>query len=244
MNRKYSILLSSVFFVFFFTYTTALAGHTQNSYKSKVIILDGWAELEYPNPLQEIPDLYDRDSQEIQKKKVSQASQHIRAMTFEILSGMIYGYTFSYTPGDKARTVKEKFTLTLIGFVSSDDSNFSVVTADVHDASLFVLSRYNLSDAQIRRVDLWNNATSYPSDGTGTAIVRNSLVDSKIDALYDAIRDGVRRRLRLQLANKPKEVKGSVRISKNPLFIRSGQSYISKTTIDIMVSNAERYDSF
>lgn len=218
--------------------------YAQNWYKSKVIIVDGWTELESPIELPKVPDILNRESEEGEKKKLSHASQRIRAVISEILSGMIYGYTFSYTPRDKARTVEETFILNPIGLISSNDSSLFVINTDVYDASLFMLSRYNLNNAQVRRAELWNNATAYPSGGTGVALVRNSLVDSKIDALHDAIRDGVRRRLQLQLPNKPKLVKGRVRISKNPLFVRSGQSYISKVTIDIMVSNVERYDAF
>ncbi len=242
MNKKQPSLYTHVLFAALLFASIGLSSsHAQDWYKSKVIIVEGWAELDDPRAMPSIPDI---ENEALEKAKISQASKHIRTLISEVLAGMIYGYSFSYTPSDKARAVEEQFTLTPVGSVSFKDENLSVVNTDIHNASLFVLSRYNLSTAQVRRAQLWNTSTVYPTMGTGLAMLDNSSADAKIDALYDAIRDAVRRRLRSQLANKPKEVQGTVRIAKNPLFVRKGQSYVSKVKVDMMILDTGRYDTF
>lgn len=228
------------FIVVIYVFISTFILHAQSQHKSHVLIIEGWMELDDPESKFTIQD----PSADIKKIQMRQASENVALLTSEILAGMIYGYSFAYTPKSSIRNVKEQWELTSVGKIFPHDPNLSVVNASIYDASLHVVSRYNLTKAQIRRSESWDTASVHTVQGQGEVFITDSLVASKVESLHDAIRDAVLKQLKREAPNRPENVIGTIRLTDNPIFYRSGQLYSTKVMVDIAISDIQSYEIF
>ena len=93
---------------------SCLLSHAQNSPLS----LRLWCELE---PMVQEYEDYPLSTEEAQRRALEEAR--------EILSGMVYGYRFRYTPGDRVRSIEEEFLLTPVAEIRWGDPNMRVADA-------------------------------------------------------------------------------------------------------------------
>ena len=126
-----------------------------------------------------------------------------------LISGMIYGWTFTYYPGDKARRVQEGFTLTPVAQVPWGSRRLRVTETEVKDARLWARILYSLDDEEAARRSAWDSNTADLSTGRGTAALQLGPA-GRTAALEAAIKDAIRLSLDNRYPNKPREVKGDV----------------------------------
>ncbi len=217
-----------------------------DSYKSKVIIVESWTEFSQGGIPFDNPDMLRATNSDMLKSYVSK--EHFRQIdtwTREVLSGQIYGYTFSYTPSDAKRKVEGVWKLEKNDTIRNQDDKLFLISVSADEGKLFGVYRYNLDDYQIQYVKAWETVQILPSMGVGYAVIKNDMVQSKIISMEDAIRDAVRTRLRLHVNNKPKEVKGIVRLSILPVVLSSGgTTYTTKVMVDIKINTVKDYQLF
>ena len=160
-----------------------------------------------------------------------------------LVSGMIFGWDFSYTPGDKARRVEEDFVLTPVAMVPWGSPRLRVTETEVTDSRLWARISYVLDEEESRRRAAWDSNTAALSTGRGTAELQ--LGDAaRTKARESAIRDAIRRSLDTRYLNKPREITGEVVLWTDPdVLVRSG-TYTTTVTIKLLVRELVPYRIF
>jgi hypothetical protein len=133
-----------------------------------------------------------------------------------LISAMIYGWTFTYYPGDKARRVEESFTLTPVAQIPWGSPRLRVTETGVEDARLWARIVYAMDEEEARRRSAWGSNTAALSTGSGTAAVQLGSA-GRTAALEAAIKDAIRLSLDARYPNKPREVTGDVALWDDPL---------------------------
>jgi hypothetical protein len=160
-----------------------------------------------------------------------------------LVSGMIYGWSFSYTPSDKARRVAESFVLTPAAMVAWGSPRLRVTETEVTDARLWARISYVLDEQESRRRAAWDSNTAALSTGTGTADLQLG-AGARTKALESAIRDAIRRSLDTRYVNKPREITGEVVLWTDPImFVQSG-TYTTTATVKFLVRDLIPYRIF
>jgi hypothetical protein len=150
---------------------------------------------------------------------------HRRALEEAALyfSAMIYGWSFYYDIGERARGVEENFELDPLGTIPFGDPGLFATDAEVRNMRLYLWTDYRLSPAQIHRLSMWRSGTirnvqAIGHGPLGGPVEAADWISLKRRALEDAARAAVRAMLRGQERNRPKEVRGYISLSGFPNF--------------------------
>ena len=188
---------------------------------SQVVRGEVWVELE--------PILGDRADEEF---PLSQESAGRRALQEAALyfSAMIYGWSFQYEIGERARGIAEDFgELVPLGEIVWGDTRLTVTDIATRDSRMRVWVDYSLDDLQQRRLQSWRMGTVRNANATGFSPLNGSSPDSnwidiRRDALTDAARVAVREMLRAVERNRPREASGFISLATFPrFFVSSGR---------------------
>jgi hypothetical protein len=145
-----------------------------------------------------------------------------------LYSAMVYGWSFNYDVGERARRIEEKLDLEPIAAIQYGDPALRVTHTEVKDSILRVWTDYSLSDAQQRRIQVWRTGLirSAQAVGYGPSVMDEypGWLAVKKAALDDAARTALRAMLRGSERNRPKEVKGYISLASFPrFFVESGR---------------------
>ena len=143
-------------------------------------------------------------------------------------SAMIYGWSFHYEVGERARLIEERLELEPVAVIQFGDPGLKVTETEIRDSRLRMWTDYHLDDAQQRRMSMWRTGTIRNTQGLGYSA---SSLDEypgwlivKKSALEDAARSALRAALRGSERNRPKEVTGFISLASFPrYFIDSGR---------------------
>lgn len=140
-----------------------------------------------------------------------------------IYSAMIYGWSFEYEIGEKARGIPENFELTPLGAVSFGDPGLRVTDVDVRGMLFCLWTDYILTEMQMRRMRVWQTGTvrSLQAQGKGPLggpLQREDLAAIRKAALEDAARAGVRAMLRGMERNRPRAARGFIALAEFPVY--------------------------
>jgi len=143
-------------------------------------------------------------------------------------SAMIYGWSFNYDVGERARRIEENMELTPRGVINEGDPRLSVTDVEVNDSKLVIWADYQLTDLQQSRMQAWRSGMIRNTQGIGYG---PSSIDEypgwlqlKKTALEDAARAALKTMLRGSERNRPKEVTGFISLASFPRFyIDSGR---------------------
>ncbi|MDR0290255.1 MAG: hypothetical protein LBI06_04900 [Treponema sp.] len=145
-------------------------------------------------------------------------------------SGMIYGWSFHYDIGERARGIAEDFgVFEPLGEIAWGDPRLSVTEVDRRDTQLLMWADYHLSETQQKRMQTWRTGMIRNAQAIGHCPLQGPSPDStwrdiQNAALKDAARAAVRQMLRGSERNRPKEVVGYISLAAFPrFFIASGQ---------------------
>jgi len=193
-----------------------------------------WCELE---PMVQENEEYPLSTGDAQKRVLEEARV--------ILSGMIYGYRFSYTPGDKTRQINEEFTATPIAEILWGDPNMRITDAYVQDTFLFVKVYYDLEAFQRARRRAWASNSLDSSSGVGEySVFIAPSPEGKRHALQEALKNAVRNALRPVYFNKPREVTGEILIWSEPHTIIQSGTYTTQLDVKLRVKEIRSYSLF
>jgi len=126
---------------------------------------------------------------------------------------MIYGWSFHYDVGERARNIEEKLELTPLGAVVSGDPRLEITDVQVKDLNLYLWSDYRPDAAQRNRLAKWKAGTVRSAQAYG-----ESTLDAKYKALEDAARAAIRTALRGSERNRPKEATGYISLAAFPRY--------------------------
>ena len=160
-----------------------------------------------------------------------------------LISGMVFGWDFSYTPSDKARRVEESFVLTPAAMVAWGTGRLHVTETEVTDARLWARISYTLDEQESRRRAAWDSTTAALSTGRGTADLQLGAA-ARTKALESAIRDAIRRSLDTRYVNKPREITGEVVLWTDPVMLVRSGTYTTTATVKLLVRELIPYRIF
>ncbi|MDR0455890.1 MAG: hypothetical protein LBH20_04300 [Treponema sp.] len=211
-------------FLFFAIYAAGAQEHDPG-YSPEVIRGEVWVELApiYGNR----PDIEYPLSRETAGRRALQEA----ALYF---SGMIYGWSFHYDIGEKARGITEDFDIfEPMGEIRWGDPCLSVTEIENRDTQLRIWTDYRMSEVQQKRMQVWRAGTIRNAQGMGYCPLTGPSPDSgwqdiRNAVLKDAARVAIRAMLRGSERNRPKEAAGFISLASFPrFFIDSGQWAVS-----------------
>ncbi len=162
-----------------------------------------------------------------------------------LISGMIYGMEFTYTPYDKSRHVAEFMELKPVAEIPWGDANLRIVSAEERNRRLFARLRYQLLDFQEARRKAWQSNTIPESTGDGEAslFIHSGLPGKKL-ALQEAAKNAIRSYLRPRIFNKPREINGTFLIWEAPSTISKSGQYLTRVKIKLNIEEVRPYGLF
>lgn len=145
-----------------------------------------------------------------------------------ILSGMVYGWNFDYTPYDKSRKVQEYFDFSALKEFSDDEiKNIKYKSPWIQDQRLYVWIEYERTPAQVMIYNSWKSVNYRNIKGIGYAPLSEGL-DGIQRACGEALKNAVRTFERKHIKTKPKEILGKALVCKPPVIgIDAGRYVVS-----------------
>lgn len=169
------------------------------------------------------------NQQENQKNKsefeqiFSYAINRTKELSPFLLSGMIYGFNFEYTPSDKRRNVSEYWDFTLIKEINKSTNQLEYKNPLVEDNKLICWVYCDRTLEQVAEYKHWTSIVYPKVKGIGKASVENGF-DSIKEACSQAAKQAVREYWRTMIKNKPKEISGKLLLVENPrIYIKNGE---------------------
>jgi hypothetical protein len=143
-------------------------------------------------------------------------------------SAIIYGWSFDYEIGERARQIEEYMQMEPVEIIRYGNPNLRVTDTDIREGRLMVWTDYHLNDNQQRWMQVWTSGTTRTIQGVGFSPSSISEYPGwlalKKMALEDAARAALRSALRGSERNRPKEVTGFISLASFPrYFIDSGR---------------------
>lgn len=157
-----------------------------------------------------------------------------------VLSGMIYGFAFAYTPAHPDRDIPEQFTMEPHATIPRGDPGFEVFQTWIDGSRLYARILYTMDEQQLLWFTGWQSTANESSSGLGTApFVRGPV--AKIEALEDGVRSAVRELLRGEFRNRPRAVEGAVLLREAPFFGVDAGNYTARVDALIQIDSVEPY---
>jgi len=154
-----------------------------------------------------------------------------------LFSAQIYGWSFHYDVGERARGIQEILDLNPLGEIRWGDPRLYVTQANFQNWELQVTTHrfasflsawmdYRPTDAQRRRLEMWQKGNIRPAQAVGYSDLGGSAenptwLSIKKNALEDSARAALRAMLQGSERNRPKEVTGFISLESFPLFYMS-----------------------
>jgi len=158
-----------------------------------------------------------------------------------LLSGMVYGYTFSYRPLDRERGIGEEFILEPTALISRD----ALVPVDVRGrgSRAMLLYRYYPSREEYLRISGWLSAAipSVMGYGEERAVLGH---EGKMEAYRQALKEAVREYARPRMRNKPLRLEGELLLIDTPSVSIVAGSYAAKMRLKINLQKTSPYGSY
>ena len=176
-----------------------------------------WAELDA------YPEL--EDAQNLEAGPFDYPIKSIKEVAPFLISGMVYGWNFIYTPSDIQRGIEEYLEIEEIVPASSLAPGITYVSPWIQEDKFNCWCEYTRNKSQIQTYNLWSSIKNPVIQGVGYGDLKKGFPGLK-DAAYDALKNAVREYYRAIIKNKPKEITGSVLIRDIPTIGISSGRYI------------------
>ncbi|MDR1301179.1 MAG: hypothetical protein LBK43_01740 [Treponema sp.] len=155
-------------------------------------------------------------------------------------AAMIYGWSFEYAIGEKARGIAEGFELSPLGTIPFGDPGLYVTDAQVRDMRLYLWTDYRLNEAQKRRMGVWKSGKVQTAQAIGHGPLGDPVevgdwLSIKKAALEDAARVAVRTMLRGSERNRPKEVRGYIGLAGFPTYWMDAGQWAASTRFRVEI---------
>lgn len=140
-----------------------------------------------------------------------------------VLSGMVFGWRFDYTPADSARRVSEYFSLVPIAEIPAGSARLSFSCTETSGPRQYCRAEYIPDAAAANGSAFWNSVLFRSCKGRGSG-ERIAETGGIFQAYENAVKNAVHEYARTQEKNKPKEIRGEIKFKQEPrLFTDSGR---------------------
>lgn len=209
MEKNLFLITAAVFLL------NVFSAFSQSTDFSNKIRINVWAEMDA------CPEL--AEAQDTSSGQFDYTINRIRQTSAFILNGMTNGWRFSYTPSDKLRNVKEEFSIEEILPFDSSSNPISYQKPWIQDNLVHAWVEFERTPRMKRSYTMWNTIKHKKIQGRGYAPV-NKGFEGITEAAKDSLKNAIRKHYQAIIKNKPKEIRGSVLIKKEPqIGIDAGQ---------------------
>lgn len=160
-----------------------------------------------------------------------------------LLSGMIYGWYFVYTPSDKTRKIDEFFELVPIRSIEKGDPLYYLTEVKNSYPKVFAWARYALNQESLAWIKHWTSASYDTSRGRGSG-ERSNNIDGLWEAYNNALLSAVRDHARKLEKNKPKEIRGEMLLRENPRLFAEAGAFVADLRLYIRITEVRPYSIF
>jgi hypothetical protein len=174
---------------------------------------------------------------------LEKAGQWVLEEARTLLAGMVYGWTFAWTPGDVSRRVEDRFELAPVAEIPWGSERLEVRQTQVEEARLFALISYAMDPSEQLRRESWAGAVVDAGTGAGEAPTMKGR-PAKFEAIANAIKDAVRNQLRTRILNKPREIRGEAVLWDDPQVWVGQGAYHAVVRIRLRVTEILPYRIF
>lgn len=156
------------------------------------------------------------------------------------ISGMLYGWSFRYVPGSRARRVEQEWEIQPHANIPWGDPALTVRETAASENRIYGLVDYELTEEDQARQEAWRGVRTSRSSGTGTADLMEGTA-GKLASIEEAIRDAVDRHLREVVPNRPREVWGDIMLAEPPRIRPVAGRYESRVSVLIRIEAVRPY---
>ncbi|MDR1625634.1 MAG: hypothetical protein LBT33_03760 [Spirochaetia bacterium] len=160
-----------------------------------------------------------------------------------VFSGMIFGFSFSYTPLDRGRDIEEEFTLKPVYEIPWGDPNLFVHQTRREDGRIYARLRYRLHGFQ----ENWyaGNLSNLmgSASGLGDAPIFAGWQE-KMTAIQNSVKHAVREYARGRIDNKPLKVTGTVFLGDAPLIEILRGAFHARTRVRLKIDDVLGYGAY
>ncbi len=223
-----------VLLFFFLTVNIGCEYYTGNSEKkSRIMRVPVWAFLEGQPAVMD----GDESSPFIPPKEALQEVSNF------LLTGMSYGWEFSYTPSDARREVKEVFELKAINDLKIKKEEINIKEVRIKYPYIYCWAEYSLSSSELARQISWKNLKYKTVKGRGEDFRKNETEGVKT-AYTNAIKNAIITHARKIKKNKPKEIIGEVLIKNSPHLSCASGLFKAEVELYINIKEIVPYTAF
>jgi hypothetical protein len=160
-----------------------------------------------------------------------------------VFSGMIFGFSFSYTPLDRGRNIQEEFTLEPVFQIPWGDPNLFVHATRREGARVYARLRYRLHEFQENWYEGTLSNTISSSAGAGDAPLFAGYQE-KISAIRNSVKNAVREYARGRIDNKPLKVTGTVFLDGAPRIEISSGAFHAVSFVRLKIDEVVTYGAY
>ena len=163
-------------------------------------------------------------------------------------SAMIYGWSFYYEVGERARLINEKLELEAVDEIKFGDPGLRVTDTEIKDMRLWVWMDYHLNAFQQRRMQVWRSGSVRNAQAIGYApnFIEEypGWLGMRKIVLEDAARAALRAMLRASERNRPKEVTGFICLASFPRYYIAGGRMATSARFRVLVKEIVPYAAY
>jgi hypothetical protein len=205
---------------------------TSYAFSTTLSLGEFWCELE---PMFRDDEEYPLPEEEAVKRVLEEARY--------VISAMLYGFRFVYTPYDAKRQIDEFFTLDAVATIPWGDPSLIINSSRVENKKLLVNIRYRVNEYQEPWLRSWESVALATSSGMGAKPMYVGY-GQRLAAIEDALREAVRAYLRGIVYNKPREVRGTLVLKKKPVIRIESGNYLVSVQIALQLDEIVPYTAF
>ena len=227
--------------IFLFTVLTAGAQEHDPGYYPETLRGEVWVEL--------APIYGGRTDIEYPVSRETAARRALQGAAL-YYSGMIYGWSFQYDIGERARGIAEDFgVFEPLGEIRWGDPSLDITEVETHGSQLRIWTDYHLNEIQQKRMQMWRMGTIRNAQGTGYCPLYGPSPDSgwmeiQNAVLKDAARAAVRAMLRGSERNRPKEASGIICLASFPRFYVDSGRWAATARFRIQINEITPFGAY
>ncbi len=194
---------------------------------------------------EESPPVFDMEGV-VRKRIEDERRDKIRELLDEavfVYSGMIYGFSFSYTPGDLKRGVGDSFEISPAAEIVRGDAALTVKNTRRQGEKTFVRIEYRCGESHRNWIQFWDSS-AFPLVGSSGEASYLSGFEGKKEAVENSVREAVRSYMRNRVYNKPRSITGSFSFAEPPVITYLAGGYTASVRIRLDISEVESYTVF
>ena len=219
--------ISSLALIFFFSLFSLFP---QNYDQEKKIRLYIWALQDaYPEFKETVPH--------------EQARNHLKSTSELLLSGMTYGWQFTYTPSDKLRKVDEFFECVPLENFDKHKKDIEYEKTYWREDKIFCWVNFERTEQMQRIYRQFSSIKTAKTTGIGKGKLSKGFAGLE-EAVNNAVKNGIREHYRKIIKNKPKEITGTILIRKVPAILIDSGHYVVELDFFVETSKIKEYSQF